>query len=98
MENQLKLQEHFFRQSGFTVAGYVDGNPFLSPVQEYRCEKCNEIISLPDCYHANGKKKNFCLTLMSLGCQGGAVKAPLPPRKEKVWEEKRDYPAKKKRS
>jgi hypothetical protein len=92
------MSEHFFRQSGYTIAGYVEGSTFLSPIQEYKCERCGEYISLPDCYDEKGKQRKTCLILMSLGCKGGAVRPPLPPRKEKVYEDKKDYPAKKKRS
>lgn len=92
------MSEHYWRQYGFTIAGYVEGSPFLTPVQTYKCERCNDVISLPDCYHANGRKNNTCVTLMSLGCEGGAVRPPLPPRKEKPpYEDKKDYPAKKRK-
>lgn len=87
------LNQHFWRQHAFTVAGYAGESKYLSPIQTYKCERCGEIISLPDC------QKQTCKVLMSLGCTNvlTKVKWVAPIRQKATPEERRDYPAKKKK-
>jgi hypothetical protein len=98
MENQSRLQEHYWTQDLFLGAAIPEGMDVPTSVQRYKCTRCDLTMALPDCYHKNGRQNKTCLTLLSLGCCNDKVRPPLPPRKEKApYEDRKDYPKKKAR-
>ena len=83
---------HNYVPNMFIGAAILEGLSHITSVQEYRCNRCGEIVSLPDC----GKKT--CRTLLSLGCKGTITKIPWksPMKSKAVYEDKKEYPAKRK--
>lgn len=67
----------------------------VTDIQEYRCIRCGETISLPTC------PRTSCRHLLSFGCKGKMERIPWKsPMKSRSVEESdintRDYPAKRK--
>jgi len=71
-------------------AAVLEGLTYVTDVQEFRCRRCGETISLPEC------SKKTCRTLMALGCSGEMPPKPewKHPIREKPDPNTRDYPAK----
>jgi len=86
------MHMHNYLPHLFVGAGFPEGMNFVTSLQEYRCNKCGETITLPDCGHAS------CRHLMSHGCKGSmekiAWKAPI--KSKAVYEDTTCYPAKRK--
>lgn len=85
------MQLHNFVPNLFLGAVLLDGLISVTSAQEFRCNKCGETVSLPDC------GKTTCLHLLRHGCSGkmekGVWKSPI--KSKAIYEEKIDYPAKK---
>jgi len=64
--------DHIWRQDGYIVAGILEGLTFPCPVQKYRCENCDDTISLPDCNHS------FCKDILSEGCTHEKTREEIP--------------------
>jgi len=90
------MDTHNWTQDVYIGPALLEGMPYVTQVQGYVCRRCGETVSLPDC------KGKLCLTLMSFGCTGAKPKvkwqAPMPEPKSREDVNKRDYPAKKRRS
>lgn len=85
---------HNWKESLYIGAARLDGLPYVTQVQEWKCRTCGEIISLPDC------RRQTCRALMSLGCKGAPPPPPKEPWKSPMRErpvDKKDYPAKRKK-
>ena len=77
----------------FHLTGRLENLPYVTSIQGYKCTRCGEKISLPDC------PKKTCRVLMSLGCSGEIRREKAPwkaPIKDRT-PTKVDYPAKKQR-
>jgi hypothetical protein len=86
------MQLHNFVPNLFIGPAIVGDSNYVTSVQEYRCNRCGETVSLPDCGHAT------CRHLLSHGCKGKMEKVAWksPMKSKAVYEDKKEYPAKRK--
>lgn len=89
------MQLHSWQEDKITDGEWafdLHGNlckPFTTVLQHYKCRHCGMTVFFPENIYP-----------VRMNCTGRpAWKAPLPPKKEKsVYEDKRDYPKKTRRS
>lgn len=86
------MQLHNFVPNSFVGPAIIDGLNYVTSIQEYRCNRCGETVSLPDC------GKRACQHLLSFGCKGKMDKVAWksPMKSKAIYEDKKEYPAKRK--